>query len=958
MRKILSAVTLLLASAGFSAQAYNCPAKLYFYVSEATSSTAFEKNQTVFTYTVDATAADVYGVIVNANATSWASAHSSNGYFPSTLTSGNFDITGSMNLGNMKEQAGSANNQWDNLCLKFAKGNKYDIKLVHADGAFTGTVTVQGSEGGDTPGVTTTGYVVGKEYFIDSSPCSWFLDGNAIIKVWDGAKDVVAENIGGGMLKWIPTAAGTEGIAYVKRVDPKNESTVWNEYGMKVSSNAEDNLFTLSSDFKGGSWSTYATPDAWIISKAINGWSADAKSDYVMTLDETTGIYSIAIDPAKLRAEGADNGFKFGYGALKDWENYFGSVSDGSAVTVANGIAIPAVKNGNNFAVPEAATNPVTLTLDIKKGEITASWKNEVVDPDDPIGPVESDDLLLVSIPQMDVNGSTTVEVTLQAPEDKEYCGASFSIMVPAGFAVSDLALNRDRCADHKLVTNPEDLSTPVTGEVKCTIYSAKNTPFTRAPRPIFSFKLTATNASVGEVSGKLTNIIFNEVPSEGNLNVGNKFEDTPLNITVVKAVTSIEATPSNLNLTNGASGQINLTILPEDATNKEVKWEIESGENVITLSEDGTVIATASGVAVIKVTALDGFGATTTIDVTVDGKPVEAITISATESTMYIGEELQLTATVTPDDATNKAVMWVSSDYTVATVDSEGLVKGVGAGVAVITAIARGGVDVEATCTVTVKAKVSGDADGDDVLTIADIVLIAKKSVGIQTEEMHLENMDMDRDGNITSTDVVLAVYYLNKQDATIESPETQRTTNKLRVTSLVPVSENSFNLPIYLPMAKDVAGLKFDVVLPEGLELTADSYISPEAGNGHDVAINKVGDNTWRVIIYSPYNFKANNIGYLNIANSEAIEGRKDMYLNNVTLSDGSGIYATDDDVHTIDVIVTSIESVFADGADARHDVYNVAGALVARQADKARVATLPAGIYLVGGQKVAKF
>lgn len=958
MRKMFTAMTLLLASAGITARAYNCPAKVYFYVSEATSSTAFERNQTVFTYTVDATTADVYGVIVNANATSWASAHSSNGYFPSTLTSGNFEITGSMDLGNMKEQTGSANNQWDNLCLKFAKGNKYDIKLIHADGAFTGTVTVQGAEGGDAPVVTTTGYVVGKVYFIDASACSWFFNDDPVIKLWDGAKDVVAENIGGGLLKWVPTAAGTEGIAYLKRTDPKTGATWGSEYGMKVSSNAEHNLFTLNANFNGGSWSTYAAPDAWLISKAINGWSAAAKSDYVMTLDEDTGIYTIEIDPAKLRAEGADNGFKFGYGALNDWEHYYGSVSDGSAVTVANGIAVPAVQNGNNFAVPEAATNPVTLTLDIKKGQITASWKDEVVDPDDPIGPVESDDLLLVSIPQMDVNGSTTVEVTLQAPDDKEYCGASFSIEVPAGFAVSDLALNRDRCADHVLVSNPEDLTTPVTGVVNCTIYSAKNTPFTRAPRPIFSFKLTAANASVGEVSGKLTNIIFNEVPSAGNLNVGNKFEDTPLNITVVKAVTSIEATPANLPLTNGASKQITLTILPEDASNKEVKWEIESGENVITLAEDGTVTAVASGVAVIKVTALDGFGASTTIDVTVDGKPVEAITISAEEGIMYIGEELQLTATVTPDDATNKAVMWVSSDYTVATVDSEGLVKGVGAGVATITAVARGGVDVEATCTVTVKAKVSGDADGDDHLTIADIVIIAKKSVGIDTENMHMENMDMDRDGSITSTDVVLAVYYLNLQDATIEAPETQRTTNKIDLTTPVLVSENTFNLPVYLPMAKDVAGLKFDIVLPEGLELTEESYIAPEASNGHDVAINKVGDNTWRVIIYSPYNFKSNALGYLNILNKESLEGPKDIYLNNVTLSDGRNLLATDDGVHTIDVIRTSIESVFADGDNTPKDVYNVNGALVARNADKARVATLPAGIYIVGNQKVAKF
>lgn len=52
MRKLLSLLAPALLALGITANAYNCPTDLYFYVSQATSSTAFTKDHTVFTYTV------------------------------------------------------------------------------------------------------------------------------------------------------------------------------------------------------------------------------------------------------------------------------------------------------------------------------------------------------------------------------------------------------------------------------------------------------------------------------------------------------------------------------------------------------------------------------------------------------------------------------------------------------------------------------------------------------------------------------------------------------------------------------------------------------------------------------------------------------------------------------------------------------------------------------------------
>lgn len=85
------------------------------------------------------------------------------------------------------------------------------------------------------------------------------------------------------------------------------------------------------------------------------------------------------------------------------------------------------------------------------------------------------------------------------------------------------------------------------------------------------------------------------------------------------------------------------------------------------------------------------------------DGIPVTGITLKEKTATVSIGGTKQLTATVTPANATNKMVSWTSSDNSVATVDANGVVKGVKDGKAVITASAGGG-KYKAECSVTVQ--------------------------------------------------------------------------------------------------------------------------------------------------------------------------------------------------------------------------------------------------------------
>ena len=156
----------------------------------------------------------------------------------------------------------------------------------------------------------------------------------------------------------------------------------------------------------------------------------------------------------------------------------------------------------------------------------------------------------------------------------------------------------------------------------------------------------------------------------------------------------------TSVELTEGDQTTLTATVNPSNATNKNVTWT-SSDASVATVS-NGKVTAVKAGTATITVKTEDG-GKTATCAVTVNAKvyPVTGVTLDKTTATMTEGDELTLTATVNPSNATNKNVTWTTSDSKVATV-SNGKVTAVKAGTAIITVKTVDG-GKTATCTVTV---------------------------------------------------------------------------------------------------------------------------------------------------------------------------------------------------------------------------------------------------------------
>jgi len=191
--------------------------------------------------------------------------------------------------------------------------------------------------------------------------------------------------------------------------------------------------------------------------------------------------------------------------------------------------------------------------------------------------------------------------------------------------------------------------------------------------------------------------------------------------VTVMQGVTGLELSENVIEIAVGEEYEMEVNIKPKTASNKNVTWA-SSNEDVFTVDEEGEIEGIGGGVAVLTCTSEEGSFMDFCV-VTV----VEEVTTVVLDTHFYklgLNSSYQLTATVSGEKATNKNVVWSSSDPDIVAVDDKGRITGVELGYATVTCEAADGSGASDVCEVRVCKLVT-----DIQLDVSYITLIQGKS-------------------------------------------------------------------------------------------------------------------------------------------------------------------------------------------------------------------------------------
>ena len=399
--------------------------------------------------------------------------------------------------------------------------------------------------------------------------------------------------------------------------------------------------------------------------------------------------------------------------------------------------------------------------------------------------------------------------------------------------------------------------------------------------------ELYATDKGYGRIDlsgtiGKLQ--ADNNVTVKGYGRIDEKSGNVTVEPGVKIGVTSVTLDKTDLTLDANGTAKLNETVKPDDATNKTVTWKSDKPE-IVEVDSNGNVTAKAAGTATITATA-DGKSAS--CKVTVNGQttvPVASVELNQTTLELIAGKEATLTATVKPDDATNKTVTWSSNNETVATVDNNGKVTAKAAGEAIITAKVG---DKQATCNVKVTA---ADVAVESVtLNQSSLELIAGKEATLTATvkpdnatnrtvawESNATNVaTVDNNGKVTAKAEGTAIITAKAGDKTATCTVTV-TKADVKVTQITISGKNTLNV-------NDVATLTADV---------------------------QPGDATNKTVVWT-----SENPDVVKVENGKVTALMPGQAVIKATAQDGSNVVGT----FTIKVSVSNVDTLKAKVAEAK--------------------------------------
>lgn len=278
----------------------------------------------------------------------------------------------------------------------------------------------------------------------------------------------------------------------------------------------------------------------------------------------------------------------------------------------------------------------------------------------------------------------------------------------------------------------------------------------------------STSNANVATVksNGKVT------AKKNGKATITAKIKGTKVKATckivVGTPVSKVKVDKKSITLEPGQTYKLKTTISPKKPTNKKVTYK-SSDKSIAKVSSKGKITALKEGKAKITVTAADGSGKKATCTVTVAKKTiaVSGVTISDTNVNLEPGQKKQLSATISPANATDKSITWSTGNKSVVTVSNSGEVTAVGEGTATVTATAANGVNASCTFKVSYKGNVSNQAELNNALNSkvvtnivyssnnADKISISKGDYTNKTIEINAPNAEITNNGQLSKVTV-----------------------------------------------------------------------------------------------------------------------------------------------------------------------------------------------------------
>ena len=341
---------------------------------------------------------------------------------------------------------------------------------------------------------------------------------------------------------------------------------------------------------------------------------------------------------------------------------------------------------------------------------------------------------------------------------------------------------------------------------------------------------------------------------------------------------------------------QLAATVVPTYVTDNTVAW-ISSDEEIAAVDANGVVtFGEKPGVVTITAKAngaAEGQEVKATINFEVVYTLATAIAIDQDPFTFKANDRQQLTATT--DAATNKAILWTSSDTKVATVNSDGLVTAVGVGQATITATIEG-TEIADTLVVTVEAT-DGDVNNDGEVDIVDVTATAAYILGDEVDPFIFAAADLNLDGKVNVTDIVYLVnIILTQQDdentsAAVAARMMANSDNSLYIEDFDINEGETKQIAVKLNNNMGFIAFQADFYLPEGLQLV-ESSLSARKSADHVLTSALRDSGAVRMLSYSlglnEFAESEGDLIYLTVKADEGFIGDFQIEIDNIRFVD----------------------------------------------------------------------